>query len=190
MPSISRLYLLLSTKNFRYLKYSLPYVSCVDTAYVRESPPKQPHQVQETCHFRYLRKFFVRTFGDFFGTIFSPKVPRGQLLLPRFSSKEKLRSGLLLVGGTWRANTRPPSPFLGERRNWHLQVPEKKGGTKDLKVMKNFPRIHAGCSVNFGNLGFGGWSMNLRHHDRELFFKITRVEAAFNGWSSGTSRWL
>ena len=45
-------------RNSRYLKEVLTYISCMDTAYVRETPPpKEPEIrfVQETLHFRYLK---------------------------------------------------------------------------------------------------------------------------------------
>ena len=37
--------------------YTLTYISCMDTAYLRESPPPETakKQVQETLHFRYLK---------------------------------------------------------------------------------------------------------------------------------------
>ena len=39
----------------------LIYISCMDTAYVRENPPPKRAlvQVQETLHFRYRTKFLV-----------------------------------------------------------------------------------------------------------------------------------
>ena len=54
----------------------LTYISCMDTAYVRETPPKMAwNKVQETLHFRYLKllvilvetaRVFLRIFPTFF----------------------------------------------------------------------------------------------------------------------------
>ena len=62
------------TKHFRYLKWRhiLTYISCMDTAYVRENPtPKiAKNKVQETLHFRFLKLLVMCVFkthkhGDF-----------------------------------------------------------------------------------------------------------------------------
>ena len=50
------------------------YISCMDTAYVRENPPpKWPYKAQETLHFRYLKFLVIKggksyeSFVDFGG---------------------------------------------------------------------------------------------------------------------------